>query len=92
VKINIHSDQYIQPTTNRLALTGKPAAAQGSTPSDELAAITPGSSVTSTLNRVDSTRAARVSQLAALYSSGRYVVSSAKIAQALVSGALSRVS
>jgi hypothetical protein len=92
VKINIHTDQFIQPANSRVTNFAKPLSPSDSALTNELSATSNGSSVSSSLKRIDQSRAARVAQLGALYSSGRYVANSTQIAQALVSGALSLAS
>jgi hypothetical protein len=90
VKINIHTDQYVAPASSPVR---RPASSQSgaSTPlPDALAESPTGSNVESTLTTLANSRAARVSQLAGLCASGRYVVNSAQVAESLVSNAFSR--
>ena len=94
MKINIHSDLFIAPTNK--SLTGNaPRVASSSTSGpaassqDGLSDSASASSIGSTLSDLSSTRAARVSQLAALYASGKYTVDSTKVAQSLVFEAFS---
>ena len=86
MKINIHTGQDIPPAENKPARTA--ASPAGRSLADQLSATPTGSNINSTLENVSGTRAARVSQLAALYASGRYVVNSTEVAQAMVSGAI----
>ncbi len=92
MKINIHTDQFLPVTPQNKATRG--ASAQPSLISDlsmDAASETAsGSSINSGLSSASASRAARVSQLASLYASGRYTVNSALLAQSIVSGAISK--
>ena len=86
MKINIHTDQFVDLTASRSARGSQPAQVNGGNPITN-SAITK-DNVNSALDSTAAIRSARVSNLAALFASGRYVVNSAQLAQSIVSGAL----
>jgi anti-sigma28 factor (negative regulator of flagellin synthesis) len=88
VKINIHTDQYIAPA--QVKTTARTPSVVSDLTTDSLSETSSGSTINAKLDSVAASRAARVSQLASLYASGRYTVNSAQLAQSLVSGALSK--
>jgi anti-sigma28 factor (negative regulator of flagellin synthesis) len=87
VKIHINNDLFIAPTSKSTTpKTALPSTnATGVSSPDELSTSTLGS----TLTGLSSSRAARISQIANLYSSGNYTVDSTKVAQSMVFGAFS---